>query len=48
MHELKAMLQPKVAAAGVHVNNMKLKVQGPGYLLKNVGFSASKDSKECF
>mmetsp|Transcript_105435 Transcript_105435/g.297934 ORF Transcript_105435/g.297934 Transcript_105435/m.297934 type:complete len:703 (+) Transcript_105435:81-2189(+) len=33
--EMKQMLAPKVAAAGVTYTNMKLKAQGPGYLLKN-------------
>jgi len=33
--ELKQMLTPKVAAAGVTVTSMKLKMQGPGYILKN-------------
>ena len=35
VQELKAMLQPKVAAAGVSVASMKLKVATSGYTLKN-------------
>lgn len=35
VQELKTKLQPKVAAAGVNVANMKLKVQNTGYILKN-------------
>jgi len=33
--DLKKMLVQKVAAAGVTAANMKLKAQGPGYILKN-------------
>mmetsp|Transcript_89765 Transcript_89765/g.257173 ORF Transcript_89765/g.257173 Transcript_89765/m.257173 type:complete len:710 (-) Transcript_89765:129-2258(-) len=33
--DLKQMLLPRVMAAGVNVNIMKLKAQGPGYILKN-------------
>eukprot|EP00932_Pfiesteria_piscicida_P019637 SRR837773.6462.p1 GENE.SRR837773.6462~~SRR837773.6462.p1 ORF type:complete len:357 (-),score=91.37 SRR837773.6462:47-1033(-) len=33
--DLKHMLLPKVSAAGVNANTMKLKAQGPGYILKN-------------
>lgn len=33
--EMKQMLTPRVSAAGVSVATMKLKAQGPGYILKN-------------
>jgi len=33
--EMKQMLTPKVAAAGVSVSTMKLKAQGAGFILKN-------------
>merc|ERR1719203_2726125 len=33
--DMKHMLTPKVAAAGVNATSMKLKAQGPGYILKN-------------
>merc|ERR1712050_351946 len=33
--EMKQMLGPKVAAAGVSFANMKLTAQGTGYILKN-------------
>lgn len=33
--EMKHMLAPKVAAAGVNAGTMQLKAQGPGYTLKN-------------
>jgi len=33
--EMKQLLAPKVAAAGVSLASMKLKAQGPGYVLKN-------------
>merc|ERR1711933_493619 len=33
--EMKHMLAPKVAAAGVNAGTMALKAQGPGYILKN-------------
>jgi len=35
VQELKGMLVPKVAAAGLSVADMKLKVQNSGYILKN-------------
>merc|ERR550525_850021 len=34
--EMKQMLASKVAASGVNMTTMKLKAQGPGYILKNV------------
>lgn len=33
--EMKHMLAPKVAAAGVNAGTMKIKAQGPGYIMKN-------------
>merc|ERR1712204_90408 len=33
--DMKQTLAQRVAAAGVNVNTMKLKAQGPGYILKN-------------
>merc|ERR1740138_1129543 len=33
--DMKQMLSAKVGAAGVGVGSMKLKAQGPGYILKN-------------
>jgi len=33
--DMKQMLVPKVAAAGVSLATMKLKAMGPGYVLKN-------------
>eukprot|EP00928_Gymnodinium_smaydae_P048402 TRINITY_DN32354_c0_g1_i1.p1 TRINITY_DN32354_c0_g1~~TRINITY_DN32354_c0_g1_i1.p1 ORF type:complete len:722 (+),score=251.36 TRINITY_DN32354_c0_g1_i1:92-2257(+) len=33
--EMKHLLAPKVAAAGVNAGTMKLKAQGPGYIMKN-------------
>mmetsp|Transcript_60293 Transcript_60293/g.155272 ORF Transcript_60293/g.155272 Transcript_60293/m.155272 type:complete len:709 (+) Transcript_60293:66-2192(+) len=35
VQDMKQMLAPKVAAAGVNVVSMKLKAQGAGYILKN-------------
>ena len=39
VQELKAMLQPKVAAAGVNVANMKLKASGRAFTLGSGSFS---------
>eukprot|EP00930_Biecheleria_cincta_P078129 TRINITY_DN6552_c0_g1_i1.p1 TRINITY_DN6552_c0_g1~~TRINITY_DN6552_c0_g1_i1.p1 ORF type:complete len:703 (-),score=210.82 TRINITY_DN6552_c0_g1_i1:76-2184(-) len=35
VQDLKSQLVPKVMAAGVKFDNMKLKAKGPGYILKN-------------
>lgn len=35
VQEMKQLLTPKVAAAGVNVSTMKLKASGAGYILKN-------------
>jgi len=35
VQDLKSLLVPKVMAAGVKFDNMKLKAKGPGYILKN-------------